>query len=493
MIKIDFLATNKTIKSLPLEQVKELKNKAAIDMGKRAKGIIFIYPLIMFIFLWNQKIFNDHAVWLIPIFIMSLMASMKRHQLAKLLRDVELDNSVIILKQYLYASLSSAFILGLFSATLIFREGMSTAGIVMLLAVTGMTSGAVISMTQYRVQFSCFLFLAWIPIIIVALYIGNTQDSFGYMVALLAFSFVMYLSLSGIRMSNEYWGALLNQSNLEVLTEELVHNQKNLQLIVSKKTYDLLRAKEAAEAASQTKSIFLANMSHELRTPMHGILSFATFGIKKSDTASREKLIQYFTNIKTSGDRLLALLNNLLDLSKLEAGKMDYSFSQHNLKEILDQCVQEQDGRLKEKEIEVNITADVDNFYAEFDGPRIRQVIINLLSNAIKFSPEQSTIIINLQNTLVKYKKLRATDRAVNAIKLSVQDQGVGIPNDELDTVFDQFVQSSKTRTGTSGTGLGLAISKEIIEEGHRGEIKAEPVMTGASIYFVIPVSQAIK
>jgi len=487
-MKLALLTINKKIDSLPLEQQRVLACKAAVDMGKRARGIVFIYPFIMFLFLWGRGVFIDHGVYLIPILIMSLLFSARRYKLSSLLLKTNVSDSDGLLKSYLHSSLASAFTLGLFAATLIFREGLSVAGIVMLLATTGMVSGAIVSMTQYRMQFFYFLWLAWFPIILVSLYIGGTQDSFGFMIAFLICAFILYFCLVGKKMSDEYWLGLLTQSKLETLTEELKRNKDDLQLIVNHKTKDLLRAKKLAEDASQTKSIFLANMSHELRTPMHGILSFAALGLKKSDSSSREKLNQYFANIDTSGQRLLSLLNNLLDLSKLETGKMEYFFKRYNLQEVLQDCLLEQQASLTAKDLQVEVLISTDKLYAAFDQQRISQVIVNLLSNAIKFSPNTSTITIELSKASLECNK----HSSESAIKFRIRDEGIGIPDDELEAVFDQFIQSKKTRSGASGTGLGLAIVKDIIEEGHQGFVEAEKSDSGANIYFTLPTSQVL-
>ncbi|MDX1285658.1 MAG: ATP-binding protein, partial [Draconibacterium sp.] len=234
-------------------------------------------------------------------------------------------------------------------------------------------------------------------------------------------------------------------------------------------------ATESAELANRNKSQFLANMSHELRTPMHAINSFSSIGSKKTTDG---KAKDYFNKIHTSGLRLTKLLDDLLDLSKLEAGKLEVNLSLNDLCATVRNVVDDIDSLLKEKSIEVKFTG-CSSYACKYDEKLIERVIMNLLSNAIKFSPPDSFIEINSEVL-----------QSNNAIQISVIDNGVGIPKEELKDIFDSFVQSSKTKTQSGGTGLGLAISREIIDL-HRGEIWAEsPVKgreSGTAFFFKLP------
>jgi signal transduction histidine kinase len=223
---------------------------------------------------------------------------------------------------------------------------------------------------------------------------------------------------------------------------------------------ELCRKQSKLEQANKEKSLFLANMSHELRTPMHGILSFSHFGKQKSKTVSIEKMEEYFTHISDSGTRLMHLLDDLLDLSKLEANKVVYSKYNFDIKSIVNIAVDEFRALLQEKSINIEVKSTSENLMGVFDKDKILQVVRNLLSNAIKFSDPKSTIVISL-------------DQNDNELICQFTNQGAGIPENELDLIFDKFVQSSRTRTGAGGTGLGLAICKEIIEQ-HSGKIWAE-------------------
>lgn len=263
------------------------------------------------------------------------------------------------------------------------------------------------------------------------------------------------------------------------------HNQ-DLEDAVRVRTEELQAAIEFAQRASQAKSEFLANMSHELRTPLHAILSFAELGMKKRGGPDVEaKLNQYFKRIRESGSRLLFLLNDLLDLAKLEAGKMLPHLQRVDLLGVIEGCVAEQEAKLAEHGLTVEIQNVAADSRLDCDPMRISQVITNLLSNAIKFSADGGVIQVRLADGLMPDGEDSLTP--ASGLEVAVSDQGVGIPADELETIFDKFIQSSKTKSGAGGTGLGLSICRQIIET-HGGKIWAEsPKAGGASLRFLLP------
>ncbi len=224
----------------------------------------------------------------------------------------------------------------------------------------------------------------------------------------------------------------------------------------------LRAAKEAAETANQAKSEFLANMSHELRTPLHAILSCAGFGLKRIDASSTAKLRNYFSLIDQSGRTLLTLLNDLLDLAKLESGKMIFAFETARLHDLLTQASEEFEAYISERRLQLQANMPGDLPLVWLDSLKTLQVIRNLLSNAVKFSPEGGTIDIHITVE-------------TPFVMVTVRDHGPGIPVAELETIFDKFVQSSKTKTGAGGTGLGLAICREIVAAHRRPHLGGMP------------------
>ena len=257
---------------------------------------------------------------------------------------------------------------------------------------------------------------------------------------------------------------------------ELLQYQQNLENEVEIRTNELQKEKVKADAANRAKSEFLANMSHELRTPLHGILSFARFGINKYEKVKPEKLLYYYENINKSGEILLSLLNDLLDLAKLESGKMAFSFAHRDVGMLIEDIINEFSLLVSDRGQKIHFEKPDSEKIVFHDRQRIMQVVRNLISNAIKFSKEGRIIDVGL-----------VEDR--DYLKVYVKDNGVGIPDKELETVFDKFVQSSKTRTDAGGTGLGLAICKQIIDA-HNGRIWVTHNPQGGSIFqFTIPKS----
>mgnify|MGYP001824975467 CR=1 FL=1 len=271
-------------------------------------------------------------------------------------------------------------------------------------------------------------------------------------------------------------------NDLATIVENEIHNRE-LAFQVTKTQNDLLKAKEKAEQANYEKSRFLANMSHELRTPMHSILSFSALGEKKT---TEEKQKKYFCNINQSGKRLLELIDNLLDISKLESGKMEAEFSQNNLYELAQAQIEALQPLANEKHIRLVLEGNEETF-ATSDIKLITQVLINLLYNAIKYSPDNTQVTIKFETKTVMHKGIQR-----DVAHCSVQDEGIGIPETELDQIFDRFSESSHTKSKAGGTGLGLSICKEIISL-HKGMIWVESTAeentnSGSIFHFQIPV-----
>ena len=239
----------------------------------------------------------------------------------------------------------------------------------------------------------------------------------------------------------------------------------------------LFKAKEDAEKANRAKSVFLASMSHELRTPLHGILSFAQFGSSNIGSVSNERLEKYFNQISNSGKRLLVLLNDLLDLSKLEAGKMILEISDVNMADVIRECISEQEALMASKNLQAFASGFEELPSIECDRHRVGQVIMNVLSNAIKFSPDSGGISISavIEENVETNSKI---------MKISLSDEGPGILEEDIDSIFSKFIQGSHNETGTGGTGLGLAISRELMLA-HGGNIWCENGVNGGACFWL--------
>jgi PAS domain S-box-containing protein len=247
----------------------------------------------------------------------------------------------------------------------------------------------------------------------------------------------------------------------------------------------LQKTLHAVQLANEAKSEFLASMSHELRTPMHSILCFARLGEKRAGLGDWSKLESYFKMIVTSGDLLLELLNDLLDLSTLESLPVCSDFREHDLGEDVGKIVSEFLAMMDERNITLSYQQPQFPLLSTYNQIRIYQVLRNLIANAMKFSSPGQEIYIDIGTDHIEIdQEMRP------AWKVRIVDHGIGIEDDQLERVFEKFAQGSKSANTGAGVGLGLAICKRIIED-HKGKIWAEQnEPSGAIFTFLLPFSE---
>ena len=269
-------------------------------------------------------------------------------------------------------------------------------------------------------------------------------------------------------------------------------------------------ARIAAESANKTKSAFLANMSHELRTPLNAILGFSEVLEDGLYGDLNDKQKTYVHHIHNSGKHLLGLINDILDISKVEAGKEELEISRFPIRSVLDSSVVMVTEKALKHAIALSVECESgDDIQIEADERKIKQILFNLLSNAVKFTPDGGSVRVSARLLIPSFpgltgessrsdaekldSRLRGNDN--HFIEISVEDTGIGIREEDLPKLFGEFTQLHKSvlEKQYAGTGLGLALTKRLVEL-HGGAVRvASEFGVGSAFSFTIPLLQKMK
>jgi signal transduction histidine kinase/DNA-binding response OmpR family regulator len=283
----------------------------------------------------------------------------------------------------------------------------------------------------------------------------------------------------------EQRGRIQNLSREELLAEiqqknrELQQHSAELEATVAQRTDELKRAMEAAEDANRAKSGFLANMSHELRTPMNAIIGYSEMLMEDAEDEGNEEAAGDLKKIHSAGTHLLSLINDVLDLAKVEAGKMDLYLESFDIPGLVDDVVATIDTLVKKNGNRLNVEVDPSLGEMRADVTKVRQALFNLLSNAAKFTHEGEVGLV------VQGERADGADW----VRMSVSDSGIGIPPEKIDHVFEEFSQADESTTRDyGGTGLGLPISRRFCQM-MGGDITVESTLGEGSTFTIrLPV-----
>ena len=242
-----------------------------------------------------------------------------------------------------------------------------------------------------------------------------------------------------------------------------VNGKKKYILVMSDRTVDkkmnqaLYEAVRAAETANRAKSTFLSNMSHDIRTPMNAVIGFTTLAVSNID--NKEKVRDYLGKILSSSNHLLSLINDVLDMSRIESGKIHLEETEVSLSDVLHDLKTIISGQIHAKQLELYMDAmDVTDEDVYCDKTRLNQVLLNLLSNAIKFTPAGGTVSVRL-------KQFPGTKKGSGLYEIRVKDSGIGMSQEFIQRIFSPFERErTSTVSRTQGTGLGMAITKNIVD-----------------------------
>ena len=426
---------------------------SALELGRRFILGMPVYFVMGMVVVLGTPILSDVPVWagVLAISLGALLIVCIR-----LCFDFERRYNRIgevAVKQFTILLIAQCLIWAALVVTIILQYGLSTEAGFTLFITAGFSAGGVRYLAVRPRIVLIYLAVMHVPIFIAVLLVGGTPQ-LPYLIAIVAYT--AFLVNEGLHINRSYVQHLRDQLDLKVLVRK-------------------------ADKASQGKSEFLANMSHDLRTLMNGVVGVSDLLI---DTELSDQQYEYCQTIQNSANSLLNILNDMLDLSKIEAGALKLDFSDFNIRQLLDEMTNMMAWLAGESGIEYVCAIDP-NVPSRLGGDvnRICQILINLISNAIKFTPEGHVSI---------WVECEPPVHQRVVLQVTVADTGIGIPEDKIKSLFAPFeqVETSITRE-ISGTGLGLGICKHLIEM-MDGEIQVDSLEgVGSTFAFTVALQKA--
>ena len=374
--------------------------------------------------------------------------------------------------------LSSAFWSSIFLLELLYSKELSPKIFMLPIIIIGVGAAGAFSMYKRITLVSLYLMFLLIPSVIYSFFL------FPDFPEIISFSFLLFFAFMIIYAKKHYdiWNLFIEEKKR---SEDNAIKLKDSKIELEEKNEVLDKALAAARLGIKTKSEFLAKMSHEIRTPMNGIIGATEILLLSELDTEQENMLNI---INRSGNALLNLINDILDFSKIEAGKLEIESYTFNIRELIDNLIDQFTIKANEKKLE--LISHISNKVPQFiigDDSRLMQVLLNLLSNAIKFTKEGDVFLrVELKNI----------EKNIASIHFSVGDSGIGIPKEKINLIFESFTQADgSTSREYGGTGLGTTISKMLVNL-MNGEIWIEspnpkysdnPKYPGSIFHFIIP------